>query len=114
MSLLSSILKIFSKPDTTIVRLNPEAFKNHTSGKKVQLIDVRTTMEFKSGHIKGSKNIDFYNRSQFLTQIQKLNKEKPVYLYCRSGMRSYRAAKTLKKLGFKEIYDLKGGILNWK
>ena len=43
-----------------------------------------------------------------------LDKEKPVYLYCRSGKRSASAAEKLKEAGFTEVYNLKGGILAWK
>ncbi len=114
MSLLSSIFGLFSPQPESVKRLDGATFKNHISGKKVQLVDVRTPMEFKSEHIKGSKNIDYYNKTKFYTEIEKLNKNKPVYIYCRSGVRSYNAAKKLDKLGFTEIYDLKGGILRWK
>ncbi len=80
--------------------------------KKVQLIDVRTPNEYKSGHIKGARNIDFYSR-EFNVKFNKLNKEKAVYLYCRSGSRSRHSAKKLTAMGFTEIYDLKGGILRY-
>jgi rhodanese-related sulfurtransferase len=43
-----------------------------------------------------------------------LDKEIPIYLYCRSGGRSNKAARQLISLGFKEIYDLQGGYLGWK
>ncbi len=112
--MLSFIFKLFSSKPSAISRLNTPDFKKSISDKKVQLIDVRTPMEFLSGHIKKAKNIDYYNKSKFYTEIEKLNKNKPVYLYCRSGIRSYNAAKKLDKLGFTEIYDLKGGFLRWK
>ncbi|WP_243652284.1 rhodanese-like domain-containing protein [Mariniflexile fucanivorans] len=88
-------------------------FKNQITDPSVQLIDVRTANEFKSGHIKSATNIDYYS-SNFSNQMSKLNKEKPVYIYCRSGNRSIKAANLLAKLGFTEIYDLEGGFLNWE
>lgn len=93
--------------------LPPEEFKKQITDHPAQLIDVRTANEFKSGHIKTATNIDYYS-SNFSNQMSKLNKEKPVYIYCRSGNRSIKAANLLAKLGFTEIYDLEGGFLNWK
>jgi len=76
------------------------------------LIDVRTPDEFDSGHINSALNIDIYN-SNFENEISKLEREKPVFLYCRSGGRSATAANKLKELGFKTIYNLEGGITAW-
>jgi len=78
----------------------------------IQLVDVRTPNEFKSGHINKSVNINYYDQD-FSTQIGKLDKSKPIYVYCRSGVRSKYSSEILKKLGFKTVYNLKGGILNW-
>lgn len=93
--------------------LTSEEFKIQITNKKVQLIDVRTPREFKISHIKSAKNIDFYS-GQFATEFNKLNKNKPVYVYCRSGSRSRHASNKLAEMGFTEIYDLKGGIVRWK
>jgi len=87
-------------------------FKTNIENKSVQLIDVRTPKEFKEGHIKNAKIINFFD-ADFLTQMNKLKKDKPLYIYCRSGNRSGKAAAKLKELGFKEVYDLQGGILDW-
>jgi rhodanese-related sulfurtransferase len=87
-------------------------FKYILQSKKAQLIDVRTPSEFLSNKIKGAKNINFYTRS-FKDEIAKLDRNKPIMVYCKSGFRSRRSAKKLAKLGFTEIYDLKGGILGW-
>ncbi len=78
-----------------------------------QLIDVRTYSEFNEGHLKNAKNICVTD-DDFEDIVAKLNKDEPVYLYCRSGKRSARAAEILKNLGFKEIYDMDGGILKWQ
>lgn len=78
-----------------------------------QLIDVRTVDEFKEGHLKNAQNICVTD-GDFEENVAKLDKDQPVYLYCRSGKRSAKAAEILKDLGFKEIYDMDGGILNWK
>ena len=79
---------------------------------KVQLIDVRTPAEFREGHIENATNIDVTG-ADFETKIQALDKSKPVYVYCRSGHRSNIASKKMEEAGFKQIYDLKGGIKAW-
>ena len=79
----------------------------------VQLIDVRTSREFSNGFITGAKNID-YNGDSFEKQIKKLDKNKPVLVYCAAGGRSENAAELLKEWGFKEVYDLIGGYNGWK
>jgi len=77
------------------------------------LLDVRTDQEFAEGHMKGAVQID-YSKPDFKTKIAELNKETPVYVYCRSGGRSGGAAKIMKDMGFKEVYNLEGGILSWQ
>lgn len=78
----------------------------------LQLVDVRRPNEFAEGHIEGAVNIDFFGAS-FNSDFSKLDKEKPVLLYCRSGKRSGASSKKLVAMGFSEIYDLKGGFLAW-
>lgn len=80
---------------------------------QVELVDIRAPEELNDGYIEGARNIDFY-QSNFYEEMQKLDKEKPLALYCRSGRRSGIAAEKLAGLGFKTIYDLDGGILDWK
>ena len=78
----------------------------------IQLIDIRTPQEFAQGHIKNAVNINFYS-PDFMEKMNKLDKNKDLYLYCRSGNRTGTASKKLSSSGFKKIYDLKGGINNW-
>lgn len=78
-----------------------------------QLVDVRTQEEFEEGHLKNSQNICVTD-DDFKTKVAKLDKKKPVYVYCRSGKRSADAALVLKEMGFSEIYDMDGGIINWE
>lgn len=80
---------------------------------KVSVLDVRTPEEFEEGHIKGAKNIDISSKD-FVTQLDKLDKNKPVLVHCGAGGRSTRSLPTLEKLGFKEIYHLDGGLKDWK
>ena len=77
-----------------------------------QIIDVRTPEEFVVGSIADAVNIDF-NNNLFETEIQKLDKTKAIFVYCKAGGRSKDAAEVLQKNGFKVVYDLKGGIMSW-
>ena len=79
----------------------------------VTLIDVRTSEEYESGHLDKAQNIDFLNEELFITEIEKFDKSQPIYIYCRSGNRSGKAATLMQELGFQNIYDLEGGYLNW-
>ncbi len=78
----------------------------------IQLVDVRTSKEYADGYIKNAVNINFYD-DDFIVQMSKLDKNKELYIYCRSGGRSGKAAKKLKEAGFTKVYDLQGGIMNW-
>lgn len=77
------------------------------------IIDVRTPDEYASGHIKGAVNIDYLDDA-FETQLAKLDPAKPYLLYCRSGHRSGEAKSVMMEKGFKQVSDIKGGILAWK
>lgn len=79
-----------------------------------QLIDIRTPREYQMGHIAGAININYYDPS-FKENIMKagLNKNKPVFIYCRSGNRSSRSLAIFKSLGFKKINHLVYGINDW-
>ena len=77
------------------------------------ILDVRTAEEYKEGHLLGSIQIDYYG-SEFKNQVNKLDKSKPVFVYCKGGGRSSSSCEILKDLGFKEVYNLQGGITDWK
>ena len=83
---------------------------NETS--KSQILDVRTPEEFESEKIDNAINANWLGDS-FITDVTKLDKSKPVFVYCKSGGRSSKAAAKLAELGFKNIYELQGGILKW-
>ena len=78
---------------------------------KFKLIDVRTNDEFNINRLTKAINIDFYD-SIFLRRFKKFNKEDNILLYCRSGRRSLLGAEILVKNGYKNIYDLKGGVIS--
>lgn len=76
--------------------------------KDLVILDIRTSMEVANGKIPNSKNIDFYS-STFQREIDKLDRNKKYLVYCASGGRSKSACGIMDKMGFKNIYELKGG-----
>ena len=76
--------------------------------KDAQLLDVRTPQEWQLGKIASSNCMNF-NEADFKEQIEKLDKNKPVFVYCAGGGRSSKAAPILQAAGFKQIYNLTGG-----
>ncbi|KAB7665091.1 rhodanese-like domain-containing protein [Bacillus sp. B1-b2] len=86
-------------------------FELNSKDKKKQFIDVRTPSEFKVNHINGFKNIPLFELHK---RANELSKDKEVFVICQSGMRSSKASKLLKKLGFKSITNVKGGIGAWR
>lgn len=112
MSIFSFLFKEQNLPDAIAI-LDREDYKSAISKGKVQLVDVRTKREFMAGHIKGAKNIDFFQGSSFESNFSELKKDQPVYLYCQSGNRSQKAARKLVKMGFDKVYDLRGGYRTW-
>jgi rhodanese-related sulfurtransferase len=100
-----------SKQDEKVVSLiSPKELNDKND---IQLIDVRTPKEHAEGHIENSLNINYYDDSFIKDMSAKLDKSKPIYIYCRSGGRSGKAAKKLKAEGFTKVYDLEGGFINW-
>ncbi|MCE6992779.1 rhodanese-like domain-containing protein [Dyadobacter sp. CY323] len=89
-----------------IVTPDAQALERVKAG-KAYLVDVRTPEEFSAGHLQHATNID-YNAPAFSTKLAKLDKTKPVYLYCRSGNRSGKSTDALKTLGFQEYYNIGG------
>ena len=77
------------------------------------ILDVRTKEECSESKIPGSFNIDYYSEN-FKDNLDKLNKNLNYYIYCRSGNRSGKTVIILKEKGFKNVFNLEGGILAWK
>lgn len=95
-----------------VTNLNVSEFASKISDSSVTLVDVRTPGEFMSGHIAGATNIDFESGT-FEADIQKLDKTKTYAVYCRSGNRSGQATALMLKDGFKSVFNLNGGIIDW-
>ena len=78
------------------------------------ILDVRTPEEVDEGFIPGATNIDIYLGQGFLDEIEKLDKSKNYYVYCRSGNRSGQACAIMNSIGINNAYNLEGGFMNWE
>lgn len=86
--------------------------ENKESG-RVAVLDVRTELEFKEGHLLGATNIDFFS-TDFDEKLSGLDRSRLYLIYCRSGSRSGKALKKMESLGFQEVYNMTGGIVRWR
>lgn len=78
------------------------------------ILDVRTDDEVADGYIPNSNHIDIYLGQGFIDELQKLDKSKKYYVYCRSGNRSGQACAIMNSIGFENTYNLEGGFMNWE
>lgn len=92
--------------------IDTQSFKELFEQDSYVLLDVRTPEEFRAGHIRGAKNVDFYEET-FEMDIDTLDKRQKYLVYCRSGNRSKQAMFLMRDLGFEEVYNLAGGIIDW-
>ena len=76
----------------------------------VFLLDVRMESEFNSGHLEGAVNIEV---SQLGSRLDEVPADKVILVYCRTGVRSVRASKTLVNAGYTDVYNMQGGITAW-
>lgn len=98
-------------PTKGVRHITTSELKNELNDKQKQYIDVRTPGEFKGNHIRGFKNMPLH---QLTEKANELSKDKEVVVICQSGMRSQKATKVLKKLGFTKITNVKGGVSAWR
>ena len=110
---LGTVLFLASCNTNKIVTVDANKFEGLIKSSKVQLVDARTAEEYASGRIPGATNIDVKKDDFKQLTEEKLNKDKPVAIYCRSGKRSLIGAGILKNAKFKVI-NLRGGIMEWE
>lgn len=102
------------KASQTVKTINVASFSEKIKATpSAQILDVRTPEEYATGHIENSDNVNFLSDS-FVLRTDKYDKTKPVFVYCKSGGRSAKAADKLAELGFTAIYNLDGGMLKWE
>ncbi|WP_286231578.1 rhodanese-like domain-containing protein [Neobacillus mesonae] len=97
-------------PVKGVRQISATELKNELKDKNKQFVDVRTPGEFKGNHIREFKNIPLHQLAQ---KSNELSKEKEVVVICQSGMRSQKASKILKNLGFTKVTNVKGGMSGW-
>lgn len=90
-----------------------EFYQKIDTDKDVQLVDVRTPVEFLNGHLLNAMNID-WKADDFEEKSRALDKSKPVFVYCMSGPRSTAASTKLQEMGFENVYVMEGGMMKWR
>ena len=106
-------LHLFSKNKKKNNHIEPYKWNNLIKNKNTFILDSRKPFEYKVGTFKRSVNPDVDNFREFPKYLNKLNKKKPIAMFCTGGIRCEKASVFLEKKGFKNVYQLKGGILNY-
>ena len=106
-------LTLNSKERNLDTHLDPKEWNELIKKKDTHIIDTRKPFEFDVGTFKKSVNPDVNNFRDFPKYLNKLKKDKPVAMFCTGGIRCEKTSVYLKKKGFKNIYQLNGGILNY-
>jgi len=111
--LMAGVFTLASTSAQSSVLLTVNDFEKKLEVTKDKIIlDVRTKDEFGQGHLADATMIDYY-KNDFRQQLGRLDKTKPVFVYCAAGRRSSSASEILIELGFKNVYDLQGGMRAW-
>ena len=90
-----------------------EAFTLIQNNPDFVILDVRTPEEVDAGYIENAINIDYYSDT-FREELDRLDKNQKYLIYCRSGNRSGKASAIMKELNFSEVYNMTGGIVEWR
>ncbi len=107
--LLSFMGVLFAQKNVTV----DEAKALIKKEKKLIVVDVRTPREFEAFHLDNAIMIDYYSPT-FKQDLAKLSKKQPILLYCRTGRRSGEALQMMKEMGYTKVYNMLGGITQWK
>jgi rhodanese-related sulfurtransferase len=94
-------------------KVDPVEFSEVIAQPGVIILDVRTPEEFNAGHIANAININVAD-SNFSSEVSKLDKNATIAVYCRSANRSAVATNEMADLGFTDMYDMQGGIIDWE
>ncbi len=99
--------------EEVVVTVDAKSFKDLLASEPGTVLDVRTPEEWAEGTLKDAVKMN-YQDDNFASQIESLDKNAPVFVYCRRGGRSASASEILKESGFKKVYNLDGGITSWQ
>lgn len=111
--LFSGVTLAHTTRKDSIQVLSIAQFEQLSAKRKAKIIDVRTPEEAAEGHLIGAATVNFLG-ADFAREVQGLPKNKTYLLYCKSGIRSGKAADSMQKMGFKHVYMLEDGINAWK
>ena len=110
--MLASAVTLSAKKKNISTNEAYELIEQRDGDRDLVILDVRSPEEFSEGHIKNAVNMDFY-AAAFPDELESLDKEITYLIYCRSGNRSGMSFKMMKKLGFQDVYNMEGGIMEW-
>jgi rhodanese-related sulfurtransferase len=100
--------------DQQFGNIDGDSFGKGMKADDAVILDVRTPMEYQTGHLQGAILLDYNNPSVFLEGLENLDKSKRYFVYCRSGVRSAAACAMMREREFQAAYNLIGGIISWK
>lgn len=103
--------KVEVKEEKIIFKMEPEVISKQIENNEITLLDVREDSEWSEGYIKGAVHIPLGDLS--IKTTNDISKDKPLYVYCRSGRRASEAVIKLKALGFENVENM-GGIIEWQ
>lgn len=104
--------KLASLYKNTVPTIKPNQFDSLRNKQEVTILDTRTAAEYKISHIKGADFIEYDNFK--IEEFSEPDKEKPILIYCAVGYRSERIGEALLEKGYQNVYNLYGGIFQWK
>jgi rhodanese-related sulfurtransferase len=102
-----------STAQPAVKQIDIEQFDKMRTQKDTVVLDVRTSQEYRQGHVPGSANIDISD-PQFRQKVADLDKSRTYLVHCARGVRSARATKMMATMGFANLYDFHGGFDEWK
>jgi rhodanese-related sulfurtransferase len=111
--LFSAFSSLKAQQNRRVEILTLAKFKEAIETENVQLVDLRTAIEFEKSSIQCAVNTDYFLEEEFTIAFDNLDKTQPIYIYCRYGNRSAKSAIRHQEMGFQKIYDLEGGFMAW-
>jgi rhodanese-related sulfurtransferase len=110
-----NVLFLKNKLKSVLMNLSQEEWASQVSqDPNAIILDVRTEDEWNEGFIPNAVFNDIYGGQAFVYHLDELDKTKNIYVYCKSGGRSGQACAVMSQLGFENVFNLEGGIMNWE
>ena len=96
----------------SVDQISSEELKSKIESKSIILLDSREIQEYETSHIDGARFVGYENFNK--SEVKDISKESEVIVYCSVGYRSEKIGEKLKKMGYENVYNLRGGIFDWK